>query len=359
MCGPDTMTRITSDRPTGDFWKFLYKVDDSLYVYRVLPNTADDSISANLPSVKCIDLVKPEGSTDVPIYLHSNSNNMPAQDGYSVKPVQRGIDIREVSNPYILTNYNGHFYIPIFPKSLLYDLVGFIRNMTGYAGIRVVPYHEQHSLSLLAGDTNKKLREIRKPVVQYVTEYVGEKAVRKRIEKDHPKKGGEFDRHGNEMVEKMHEYDSLGICSVYLFAGPEDDAFVRAHSYNSTIKALDRLQFIPVKPVKKKAGWFKRVEVSPMEIIGTPLFFDVGQVIKKCKERYFSDSIIRHRTHSPLICVQSDLKFPFSHPLVAKTVPTRRIADKVNEEGMFGDSAEMGSGDVVDEDFFDRSGAAS
>ena len=158
----------------------------------------------------------------------------------------------------------------------------------------------------------------------------------RRIEKDHPKKGGEFDRHGNEMVEKMREYSSLGICSVYLFAGPEDDSIVTGYSFDTTIKALDRLQFILVKPQKEKAGWFRRVEIDPMDIIGTPLFYDIRQTNKKCSDRYWSDSIIRHRLHSPVICMPSGPVFPFSHPSIAKAAPSKRVADRVVDEDFFG-----------------------
>ena len=230
------------------------------------------------------------------------------------KPARTGIDIGKVSTPYILTNVNGHFYLPISSKSLLYDLLELARKMAGYAGIRVVPYHEQHSIDGLAGATNRRLNEIRSPVTRYVADYVDGKEVKKRVERDHPQKGGEFDRYGNELVEKMREYASLGIYSVYLFAGPEDGTFVAGYSYHSVIRARDRLQFIPVRPIKKRVGLLKWAKVNPMEVIGTPLFFDIGRVTKKCSDRYYSNNIIYRRLHSPVICAPSDLRFPVLSP---------------------------------------------
>lgn len=351
------MTRLGSNKPSGDFLTFPYTTNDNLHVYRVTPHTADDRIPASLPHVKCVDLVKPAGSADIAIYLHSESDSMPAQDGYSLEPVRAGIDIGEVSRPYILTNANGHFFVPMASESLLYDLLDLTRKMSGYAGIRVVPYNVQHSIDGLANATDRWLDEIRSPVIKYVTKHVGEKEVKERVERDHQEKGGEFDRYGNELVEKMRQYASLRIYSVYLLAGPEDYAFVAGHSYPSTISALDRLQFIPVRPTKKWAGW-KRVKVDPMEVVGTPLFFDIRPVNKKCSDRYFKDNIIYSRLHSPVTCTSSDLLFPFSHPLVAKTAPTKKIADRVNRDDLFDDPAGSGSGGVIDEDFFDSGGAS-
>ena len=352
------MTRLGSGKPTGDFLKFSHTTSCNLSVYKVIPSTADDGISAGQPHVKCVDLVKPAGGTDISIYLHSEYDSMPAQAGYSLEPARTGIDIGKVSTPYILTNVNGHFYLPISSKSLLYDLLELARKMAGYAGIRVVPYHEQHSIDGLAGATNRRLNEIRSPVTRYVADYVDGKEVKKRVERDHPQKGGEFDRYGNELVEKMREYASLGIYSVYLFAGPEDGTFVAGYSYHSVIRARDRLQFIPVRPIKKRVGLLKWAKVNPMEVIGTPLFFDIGRVTKKCSDRYYSNNIIYRRLHSPVICAPSDLRFPFSHPLIARTAPTKRIADRAREEDMFGDSAGSGSGEVIDEGFFGSGGAS-
>ena len=351
------MVRLTSDRPSGDFLKLPYSVDNNLHIYRVNPNTTND-IQVNLSITRCIDIIKPQGSSDVSIYLHSNSSILPAQDGYSLKQDDSGgIDTEEVSNAFVMTNVNGHFYLPMTSQSLLHDMVELARNMVGYVGIRVVPYREEHSLNLLSNDINKKLREIRKPIVKHITENVNGKSIRRRIEKEHPQKGGEFDCYGNEMLKKMREYPSLGIYSVYLFSGPTGKSFVTEQSYDSMVMALDRLKFIPIKPLKEKNGWFKRKETDPIDIISVPLFFDVVDVIKKCTKRYFSDSVIHRRFHSPIICVLSGLAFPFSNPSIAKTVPNKRAADRVNEDSMFGDSARSSS-DVIDEGFFGSDGTS-
>ena len=111
----------------------------------------------------------------------------------------------------------------------------------------------------------------------------------KKTEKDHPEKDGEFDQYVDSMFEMMREYPSRGIYSVYLFSSIADDAFVQRHSFDTSVQALDRLQFIPVKPLKKKTGWFKKVEVDPMDVIGTPLFFNVADTTKRCTRHYYSN----------------------------------------------------------------------
>ena len=355
------MTKLNSDRPTGDFLKFSHMVGYNLHTYRVIPNIIDNNIPVNLARVMCIDLVKNSDANDISIHVHGDSNAMPAQDGYSLEPVSgklAGIDVGKVSNIYILTNTNGHLYIPMASKSLLYDMTEFLRNMTGYTGIRMIPYHEQHDLNSLANTTKTRRNEIRRPKIEWITVHVDGKPTRKKTEKDHPEKDSEFDQYVDRMFEMMREYPSRGIYSVYLFSSIADDAFVQRHSFDTSIQALDRLQFIPVKPLKKKTGWIKKVEVDPIDVIGTPLFFNVADTTKRCTKRYYSDSIIHHRQHSPIICGPSDLNFPFSHTSIIKTAPTKRIAEKVNEEDMFGGQDKNSSDDVIDEDFFESVGSS-
>ena len=165
------------------------------------------------------------------------------------------------------------------------------------------------------------------------------------------------------MVKKMHGYRSLKIFSVYLFAGPENDKFIADDEHKGALGDLGMLRFVPVKPIKEKAGLFKRVKVNPMEVIGKPLFFDIEKVTKKCCDLYYSDGWLcrllhRRKQHSPIICAPSKLRFPFSHPLIPKTSPAKSIAGRVSEDNMFDDSAGSGSGDIVDEDFFDSGGAS-
>ena len=180
---PDTMTKLNSDRPTGDFLKFSHMVDDNLHTYRVIPNIIDNNIPVNLARVMCIDLVKNSDANDISIYLRGDSSTMPAQDGYSLEPVSgkfAGIDIEKVSNIYILTNTNGHLYIPMASKSLLYDMTEFLRNMTGYTGIRMIPYHQQHDLNSLANTTKTRRNEIRRPKIEWITVHVDGKPTRKK-----------------------------------------------------------------------------------------------------------------------------------------------------------------------------------
>lgn len=364
--------KLNSSKPSGDFLKFEHVIYDNLYLYKVIPETADHSIPVNLSFVKCIDFVKKQNSTDVSIYLYSDSNNIPEQDGYSLKPLPDGIsiDTDKTPQPYILSNVNGHFFIPLSSQKLLDDLVEFTRNMMGYVGIRVILYNYPHHLSSLVNRTQSKLERIRKPVEKKVTVGSGENAVTEIKLVDHLEKGSELDVYGDELVAKMREYTATKIYSVYLFLNSKEDyEFVRGHTFESTMLMLDTLKFMPVKPLKRRIGILKlkKEKLDPLETISKPLFFDVTKAISRCTsegiftDSYFSDKFYSRRKNSPVICVRFTLTFPFTHPLIAKTVPSREIADKVNNDTLldeeFGENnfskPVKDDDDVIDSDFFD------
>ena len=203
------MIRLDSRNPTGDFWRFPSITSPNLDIHKVIPSTADDRISASQSHIKYIDLVKSADGNDISIYLHSEPGNIPAQNGYSLERVETSIDTGKVLKPYILTNVNGHFYLPIQSESLLDDLVEFMQKIAGYVGIRVILYDEQPSIGKLVGETNRRLKKIRSPVTKNVTRYVDGKEIVETEEEDHPEKDGEFDIMGDDMIKKTLEYHSL------------------------------------------------------------------------------------------------------------------------------------------------------
>ena len=332
--------KIDSKSLSGDFLKFPNYLE-TFFLYDVIPETADQHIPVNSSFVKCIDLLKREKTTNVNIRIHGSDRITSHQDGYSLKMVDLK-DSHDIINGstvvYALTNVNGHFFIPISSNSILDDLVELTRKVKNEICIRVVLYEKSHDVTNLLNRTQKKIENIRKPRTRTVWEGSVEDR-RSRTETYFSKeKGGEFDNKSDDLIEKMRDYSTTQLCSVYIFMrNTSDAAVIGSMSLSSVSPQFDSLKFVPITPLKEKVGWFKKEEIPIVQTMKDPVFFDVQKTIKKCAGgNYFSDGWGSKRKNSPIICVKSNILLPFSSPLVEKTVSSKEIADKVNEKDFFG-----------------------
>ena len=331
--------KIDSKSLSGDFLKFPNHLQ-IFFLYDVVPETANPHIPVNSSFVKCIDLLKREKTTNVNIRIHTSGSVTMPQDGYSLKKVDLK-DSHDIINGstlvYALTNVNGHFFIPISSNSILDDLVELTRRVKNEICIRVVLYEKSHDVTNLLNRTQKKIENIRKPRTKTVWEGSGEDR-HSRTETYYSKeKGGEFDNKSDDLIEKMRDYSTTQLCSVYVFMrNTSDVTIIGSMSLSSVSPQFDSLKFVPITPLKEKVGWFKKEDISIVQTMKDPIFFDVQKTIEKCAGgNYFSDGWGSKRKNNPIVCIKSKIVFPFSSQLVAKTVSSKEIADKVNEKDFF------------------------